>query len=390
MDRVGLAVGKVHQLREQVVDFDQPAFARGDEFPIGWVYCLSNPAMPGLVKIGYTNRSTSIRAEELSFGSKDGSATGVPLPFEIVKDWQVPGDKSVEIEQQIHRILQEFRVPARGRWRAKEFFYLEPHQAIAAIERALKELDWWAVSQAEIARIDEELAARESRRKAEVARQNVLAETEAKLKQEIAEEQSRWTQDAKLPKGEDGLSYGLKWGLIWFVGSWVVLGMGGAKDSIGWFCLALGVIVYYATKDGPVNAYLNSQEACNELDRIEREIRQHVAPNSAARINRVAVTDSHAAINTSNHKVEPNTQIKDFRQRLSTGLDLDKQRRERQRLAVKDGWSSQVKNTEASSTPQVASLATMSPTKTAKSRLLDVSDPAGPARTPCRRNLCPA
>ena len=41
----------------------------------GWVYILTNEAMPGLVKIGYTMNDPAIRAEELS------SDTGVPLPI---------------------------------------------------------------------------------------------------------------------------------------------------------------------------------------------------------------------------------------------------------------------------------------------------------------------
>ena len=43
----------------------------------GWVYVLTNPAMPGLVKIGLTSRNPQVRAAELT------QATGVPAPFVI-------------------------------------------------------------------------------------------------------------------------------------------------------------------------------------------------------------------------------------------------------------------------------------------------------------------
>jgi hypothetical protein len=41
----------------------------------GFVYLLSNPSMPGLLKIGYTERDVTERAAEIS------AATGVPEPY---------------------------------------------------------------------------------------------------------------------------------------------------------------------------------------------------------------------------------------------------------------------------------------------------------------------
>ena len=45
--------------------------------PPGWVYILTNKAMPGLVKIGLTTRDLEEWAAELL------GATGVPLPFVV-------------------------------------------------------------------------------------------------------------------------------------------------------------------------------------------------------------------------------------------------------------------------------------------------------------------
>jgi hypothetical protein len=45
--------------------------------PAGYVYLLSNPAMPGLVKIGQTTRTVKERVAELS------AHTGVAAPFVI-------------------------------------------------------------------------------------------------------------------------------------------------------------------------------------------------------------------------------------------------------------------------------------------------------------------
>jgi hypothetical protein len=63
----------------------------------GYVYCLTNPSMPGLVKIGMTTNDPEERAAELS------SATGVPTPFrvEVCKKVWRPKEK----EHAIHELL---------------------------------------------------------------------------------------------------------------------------------------------------------------------------------------------------------------------------------------------------------------------------------------------
>ena len=241
---------------------------------VGYVYCLSNPAMPGLVKIGYTNRSSAIRAAELSFGTREFRATGVPLPFAVVKDWQVPAEKAESIEQQIHHYLREFRVPSHGRVQAKEFFYLEPGAAIIAIEGALKELDWWAVSQAEKVKFDEQVYARAQRTRAAAASAKAQSDRAVAIDQEIAKRQAQWKENARLEKQGDNQIAGLKWGAIWFVGSWLAFGAMGAKDAIGWLCLIIGALAYYLSKDGPAQAYLLSQEATAALAKIEDGVRR--------------------------------------------------------------------------------------------------------------------
>ena len=45
---------------------------------VGYVYIMTNPAMPGLVKIGSTTLLPDERARQLS------SSTGVPRPFQVV------------------------------------------------------------------------------------------------------------------------------------------------------------------------------------------------------------------------------------------------------------------------------------------------------------------
>lgn len=67
----------------------------------GYVYILSNPSMPGIVKIGKTTRTIKERAHELY-------QTGVPTPF-IVNDWVLSPNCS-ELEQRVHGALSDYRV----------------------------------------------------------------------------------------------------------------------------------------------------------------------------------------------------------------------------------------------------------------------------------------
>lgn len=63
----------------------------------GFVYILSNPTMPGLLKIGMTRFDPSRRVQELS------SATGVPTPFNLV--YYREFSNCVVAETEIHSIL---------------------------------------------------------------------------------------------------------------------------------------------------------------------------------------------------------------------------------------------------------------------------------------------
>jgi len=45
-------------------------------YSVGFTYVLSNPAMPGMVKVGYSTRLAEDRAKELY-------TTGVPLPYAV-------------------------------------------------------------------------------------------------------------------------------------------------------------------------------------------------------------------------------------------------------------------------------------------------------------------
>ena len=89
----------------------------------GYVYVLVNPAF-GLnkVKIGLTTREPEERVRELS------RATGVPEPFTLVYKAKVPDCR--EIERRVHERLSVSRINPN-----REFFGLEPHRAVAIVNR---------------------------------------------------------------------------------------------------------------------------------------------------------------------------------------------------------------------------------------------------------------
>lgn len=84
---------------------------------MGHVYVLSNEAMPGLLKVGFTDRTPEQRALELY-------TTGTPAPFTVEFAVELVGD-TYQIEQRIHRRLSRFRLDQR-----REFFRMELPDAV--------------------------------------------------------------------------------------------------------------------------------------------------------------------------------------------------------------------------------------------------------------------
>ena len=64
----------------------------------GWIYCLSNKSMPGILKIGQTKGDPLSRAEQLY-------TTGVPLPF--VVELSVLTENYERKEKIIHSLLEK-------------------------------------------------------------------------------------------------------------------------------------------------------------------------------------------------------------------------------------------------------------------------------------------
>ena len=86
----------------------------------GIVYLLTNEAMPGLVKIGKTvDNDPQGRIDKLY-------TSGVPVPFKCTLAKRV--DDQDAVEQALHRVFRPDRFNPK-----REFFKIDPEQAVAAL-----------------------------------------------------------------------------------------------------------------------------------------------------------------------------------------------------------------------------------------------------------------
>ncbi|MCG4253708.1 GIY-YIG nuclease family protein [Acetobacter senegalensis] len=87
----------------------------------GYVYLLTNPTMPGMIKIGFTG------APDVEVRMKQIYSTGVPLPFECVYSKRL--DNYKEAETALHVAFGNTRVNPK-----REFFRIDPACVMAILE----------------------------------------------------------------------------------------------------------------------------------------------------------------------------------------------------------------------------------------------------------------
>jgi len=86
----------------------------------GWVYIMSNPVLPEILKIGFTSGDPEARRAELS------RSTSIPEPFKIEDGLRCAQGRKVERE--VHKALSDCRVNDR-----REFFRCSVGEAMFAI-----------------------------------------------------------------------------------------------------------------------------------------------------------------------------------------------------------------------------------------------------------------
>lgn len=91
----------------------------------GIVYILTNPAMPGFVKIGRTQHDLVQRMQDLD-------NTSVPVAFSCFYAVRVENSRAVEAA--LHAAFNSTRIRS-----SREFFYVKPDEVKAALELAALE-----------------------------------------------------------------------------------------------------------------------------------------------------------------------------------------------------------------------------------------------------------
>lgn len=84
----------------------------------GWVYVMSNLAMQGIVKIGFSTKDPILRAKELE---------GTGLPHRFIVEYSMLVDEPYKVEQYIHNHLSYCH-------ENKEFFRIEATKAISTLK----------------------------------------------------------------------------------------------------------------------------------------------------------------------------------------------------------------------------------------------------------------
>lgn len=87
----------------------------------GYVYVLSNPSMPGIVKIGYSKHGGQSRADALFSGN-----TAVAMPFKL--EFEILVEDYAALEAKVHSCYKSIRVN-----KSREFFWRTPEQATMTI-----------------------------------------------------------------------------------------------------------------------------------------------------------------------------------------------------------------------------------------------------------------
>jgi hypothetical protein len=124
------------------------------------VYVLTNPSIPGQIKVGMTKGDPKKRARELH-------STGVPTPFELAAVWKVPEGDERKYEREAHNALKAFRVS-----RAREFFQVELSDALLILNKIIPTI--------------EQIKAKEERKAARLKKQAQLQTEEAERGQKQA------------------------------------------------------------------------------------------------------------------------------------------------------------------------------------------------------------
>lgn len=144
----------------------------------GFVYILTNPSMPGLVKVGKTTNTPNQRMGELH-------STGVPTPFAL--EFSISVRDCHDAERSAHKALSYCRISNN-----REFFRVEPKRAIEKILEVVDECEVVDFRESHgVEKIEAEIRRRkkareeaERKKEIEIERQRKERETAKRLRHE--------------------------------------------------------------------------------------------------------------------------------------------------------------------------------------------------------------
>ena len=223
----------------------------------GWVYVISNNAMPGLVKVGFSSKDPDLRASELNH-------TGSPHPY--VVDYEVLIEHPRDVEQQAHRNLSEFR-------EGREWFRCTPEFAVSVVQQIVGD---GAI--AESFKRADRLKAEEIRQQQDTEKKN---QERTKVRWQEQEQQIRITYDQRLQQAfpEHPVWAYILAGIALSILSLAGFGLKLSDATAIFWSLVIGVVVGLVGKGGHRN-YQKSSDGYRAILKQRDEELSSVRSNS--------------------------------------------------------------------------------------------------------------
>jgi len=172
----------------------------------GWVYVITNKAMPDLVKVGFSSKDPESRAKELY-------TTGTPHHY--VVDYDVLVSDPYQIEQRVHLKLQSLR-------EGKEWFRCTTEKAVMVIRETVGDAALLEnFRKLEKAKIEQEI----QNEKIKQEKSKLKHEAKTKLQEEVKKETKAFEQaicykyEVELKKIEEDDFSLIGYGLLIFMGT---------------------------------------------------------------------------------------------------------------------------------------------------------------------------
>ena len=231
----------------------------------GWVYVITNKAMPGVVKIGFSLKDPELRASELNH-------TGAPHPYEVAYEALVEDPR--DIEQRTHKALSD-------RSEGKEWFRLTVEEAVVAIQRnAGQKILAESYKSADRAKAESKRKEQEKVDESDRAMRSHRERLDREYREKIDEVKTRFSQ--RLQAKTDISSFWVHYWVVWVVVFIFFSFFEKTKYNFGSIAamslIALAITPFW--RDHLRSRKLESKEYKQLIEEMNREIRELPRPKS--------------------------------------------------------------------------------------------------------------